>query len=174
MERPPSRGTWQERGRATDVGIALVEVLVAIFIMGVGLLSLLTLFPLGALNMAEAIKGDRTAAIAAESEAFSKAGEELLAQTADFVEISLSKGSVDPDMATRLREKYGQLMLWAEELEIELKSLQGVYPRRVIQPHVGPLLAEIRSIRLRMVPIVRILSLVDNDESKPIDQTGPS
>jgi hypothetical protein len=39
----------------------LTEVLVAIFIMGIGLLALLSLFPLGALSMAQAIKDDRTA-----------------------------------------------------------------------------------------------------------------
>src|SRR3954452_8343533 len=41
-------------------GITLVEVLVAILITGVGLLSLLVLFPLGALEMAQAVKDDRT------------------------------------------------------------------------------------------------------------------
>ena len=41
-------------------GITLVEVLVAILITGIGLLALLTLFPLGALEMAQAIKDDRT------------------------------------------------------------------------------------------------------------------
>jgi hypothetical protein len=49
-------------------------------------------------------------------------------------------------------------------MEIELKALQGVYPRRVIQPHVGPLLAQIRSIRLRLAPVVQILSLVEDGE----------
>jgi hypothetical protein len=42
-------------------GITLLEVLSAIFITGIGLLSLLTLFPLGALKMLEAINDDRTA-----------------------------------------------------------------------------------------------------------------
>jgi prepilin-type N-terminal cleavage/methylation domain-containing protein len=42
-------------------GMTLVEVLVAIFIMAIGLLALLTLFPLGALNMAQAIKDQRVA-----------------------------------------------------------------------------------------------------------------
>jgi hypothetical protein len=37
----------------------LMEVLVSIFIMGIGLLALLTLFPLGALSMAQAIRDDR-------------------------------------------------------------------------------------------------------------------
>jgi prepilin-type N-terminal cleavage/methylation domain-containing protein len=41
-------------------GLSLTEVLVAIFIMAIGLMALLTLFPLGALNMAQAIKDDRT------------------------------------------------------------------------------------------------------------------
>lgn len=40
-------------------GVTLTEVLVAIFIMGIGLLSLLVLFPLGALQMAQAIRDDR-------------------------------------------------------------------------------------------------------------------
>lgn len=42
-------------------GVTLTEVLVAIFITGIGLMSLLVLFPLGALNMAQAIKDQRTA-----------------------------------------------------------------------------------------------------------------
>jgi prepilin-type N-terminal cleavage/methylation domain-containing protein len=42
-------------------GVTLLEVLVAIFVMGIGLLAILVLFPLGALNMAQAIKDDRTA-----------------------------------------------------------------------------------------------------------------
>ena len=45
-------------------GITLVEVLVAIFIMAIGLLALLTLFPLGALRMAQALQDDRAGASA--------------------------------------------------------------------------------------------------------------
>ncbi|MCI0743546.1 MAG: prepilin-type N-terminal cleavage/methylation domain-containing protein [Gemmataceae bacterium] len=45
-------------------GVTLIEVLVAIFIMGVGLMALLTLFPLGALSMSRAIRDDRAAAAA--------------------------------------------------------------------------------------------------------------
>lgn len=40
-------------------GVSLVEVLVAIFITGIGLLSLLALFPIGALSMAQAIRDSR-------------------------------------------------------------------------------------------------------------------
>ena len=42
-------------------GVTLVEVLVAIFIMGIGLIALLTLFPIGMLRMARAIHDDRSA-----------------------------------------------------------------------------------------------------------------
>ena len=42
-------------------GATLVEVLVAIFVMGIGMLTLLVLFPIGVLTMAQAIQDDRTA-----------------------------------------------------------------------------------------------------------------
>lgn len=45
-------------------GMTLVEVLVAIFIMGIGLIALLTLFPIGVLRMAQAIRDDRCASAA--------------------------------------------------------------------------------------------------------------
>lgn len=45
-------------------GITLIEVLVAIFIMAIGLLALLTLFPLGALRMSQALQNDRAASCA--------------------------------------------------------------------------------------------------------------
>jgi prepilin-type N-terminal cleavage/methylation domain-containing protein len=53
-------------------GVTLVEVLVAIFVMGIGLLALLTLFPLGALSMAQAIRDDRCAHCAANAFAFAE------------------------------------------------------------------------------------------------------
>lgn len=45
-------------------GVTLIEVLVSIFIMGIGMLALLTLFPLGALTMDQAIKADRASVAA--------------------------------------------------------------------------------------------------------------
>ncbi len=40
-------------------GATLIEVLVAIFIMGIGMIALLTLFPIGALRMQQAIQDER-------------------------------------------------------------------------------------------------------------------
>jgi hypothetical protein len=54
-------------------GATLVEVLVAIFIMAIGLMTLLTLFPLGALSMAQAIRDDRSAQAAANAAAIAEA-----------------------------------------------------------------------------------------------------
>ena len=48
-------------------GITLVEVLAAIFIMGIGLLALLVLFPVGALSMARGVRDDRAAAAGANA-----------------------------------------------------------------------------------------------------------
>jgi prepilin-type N-terminal cleavage/methylation domain-containing protein len=42
-------------------GVTLIEVLVAIFVMGIGLICLLTLFPLGAMRMAASFKDERAA-----------------------------------------------------------------------------------------------------------------
>lgn len=52
----------------------LVEVLVAIFVTAVGLIALLTLFPLGALQMAQAIRDGRTSQLAANATALAEAG----------------------------------------------------------------------------------------------------
>src|SRR5687767_14983631 len=51
-------------------GLSLIEVLAALFIMGIGTMAILTLFPLGALTMAQAIKDDRTAQAAASADAY--------------------------------------------------------------------------------------------------------
>ena len=45
--------------RNRRAGLSLVEVLVALFIMALGMIALLTLFPLGALQMGQALKDDR-------------------------------------------------------------------------------------------------------------------
>jgi hypothetical protein len=50
-------------------GTTLLEVLIAIFVTGIGLLALLALFPLGAVNMALAIKEDRCAHSCADADA---------------------------------------------------------------------------------------------------------
>jgi hypothetical protein len=54
-------------------GITLLEVLSAIFITGIGLLSLLTLFPLGALQMARALQDDRAAMAGATGQSLANA-----------------------------------------------------------------------------------------------------
>lgn len=51
-------------------GLSLTEVLVALFIMGIGTIAILTLFPLGALNMAQAFRDDRCTQAASQADAF--------------------------------------------------------------------------------------------------------
>jgi len=51
-------------------GLSLVEVLTAIFITGLGIISILTLFPLGAMRMAQAFRDERSALAAYNAEQF--------------------------------------------------------------------------------------------------------
>src|SRR5947209_16589608 len=48
-------------------GTTLIEVLVSIFVMAIGMIALLALFPLGAFQMADAIKDDRVSACVANA-----------------------------------------------------------------------------------------------------------
>jgi prepilin-type N-terminal cleavage/methylation domain-containing protein len=50
-------------------GVTLIEVLITIFIMGIGMLALLTLFPVGALSMGRALMQDRATQAATNAEA---------------------------------------------------------------------------------------------------------
>lgn len=150
--------------QSSEAGVTLVEILAAIFIMGTGLMTLLTLFPLGALEMAEAIKDDRTAAIAAEVSAFSEAGEDLLVRTGVFVQSSLSERWADPGAAAKLRQEYQHLASRAADLEAQLQELGRVYPRWKIQRHIRPLLLQIHSIQRRFEPLIRSLSLLEQGQ----------
>ena len=51
-------------------GLTLTEVLVAMFVMALGLISLLTLFPLGAIQIGYALRDDRCAQTAAEADTY--------------------------------------------------------------------------------------------------------
>lgn len=51
-------------------GLTLVEVLTAIFIMGLGVISILTLFPLGAMRMGQAFRDERSALAAYNADQF--------------------------------------------------------------------------------------------------------
>jgi hypothetical protein len=53
--------------------VTLIEVLMAIFVMGLGMLALLVLFPLGALSVAQALRDDRAAQAAANASAMANA-----------------------------------------------------------------------------------------------------
>jgi hypothetical protein len=72
-------------------GITLLEVLSAIFIAGIGLLSLLTLFPLGALKMVEALQDDRAALAGGNGKAIANA---TLMQLDPDVQAAMLNGNI--------------------------------------------------------------------------------
>src|SRR3954451_11505578 len=51
-------------------GVTLTEVLVALFVMALGMLALLTLFPLGAMQVGEALRHDRCAQTSMQADAY--------------------------------------------------------------------------------------------------------
>ncbi|OWK43610.1 type IV pilus modification PilV family protein [Fimbriiglobus ruber] len=51
-------------------GVTLVEVLVAMFVMALGMVALLTLFPLGAMQIGQALRDDRTGQVATQADKF--------------------------------------------------------------------------------------------------------
>ena len=51
-------------------GMSMAEVLVALFLMALGSIAILTMFPLGMYHMGQALKDDRTAQCAAQADAF--------------------------------------------------------------------------------------------------------
>jgi hypothetical protein len=78
----------------TRNGITLTEVLVSIFVCGLGLMALMTLFPLGALNMAQAIKDDRCGHCAYNAAAILRA----------MWRVSLESGAMDANLETALAQ----------------------------------------------------------------------
>ena len=152
---------------SSSAGVTLVEVLTALFVMGIGLLALLTLFPLGALTMAQAIKDDRAGAIADQATAFSQGAEDLVVRTREFAQQSLLKGSVDRDVAEKLQQEYEQLVLDASDIEFQIEELQSSLPPHQIQRYTAPLLAEIRAIQRRIRPIRRMFALLDRSDLRP-------
>ena len=54
-------------------GLSLTEVLIAIFVMAIGMISLLAMFPIGMFNLAQAIRDNRLAVAAANAEAMIEA-----------------------------------------------------------------------------------------------------
>ncbi len=61
-------GLRTDKGCGRRTGVTLIEVLMALFIMALGILALLSLFPLAALQMAQSIKDDRTGTLAVNAD----------------------------------------------------------------------------------------------------------
>jgi hypothetical protein len=137
-----------------------LEVLTAILITGVGLLALLALFPLGALDMARNIKDDRAAAVAAEAAALGDAGEALLARTWDYVAASLSNGSADPKVAATLEAEAEALAVKAAQIEAQLRQLRPLAPNPPVVRQLDRLLRQIRTIKSELDRLAELFRLL--------------
>lgn len=138
-------------------GVTLLEVLIAIYIMGIGLLALLALFPLGMLSMAQAVQDDRVDVLAAESVALSEAGADLVSRTTQYVIISAEAGAADPQTAAGLAAEFGDLETWAADLERRLIDLKPLLHTRKLRKQYLAALAHIRGIQVVAREMVGLL-----------------
>src|SRR5262245_31428466 len=140
-------------------GITLLEVLVSIFVTGIGLLALLALFPLGLLDIAQAIKDDRAGEAAISAVALSEAGEELLARTEEFIAESLANRSVDPKSVIALRMGFEALAGQAADVEDQLVDLEPLIQKPKLKRKYAKSLAEIDAIQYgigKMIDLFRL------------------
>jgi hypothetical protein len=144
-----------------EAGVSLIEVLVAIFITGIGLLALLTLFPLGVFGLSQEIQDDRAAKLALDADAFSKAGEALLAQSREFIFDSFVRGSADPDRAAELRAAFEKLGLQAADLEKRLAELEPLVQGPRARWHFLVSLMQIKAIQGSAGKMIRSLRLLE-------------
>jgi len=153
------------RRRHNSTGVTLVEVLVAILITCVGLLALLTLFPLGALSMARAVKDDRAAAIAASAVALSQEGAALLSRTEDLIADSLVNGP-DAQKTAALRADYEALDGKAANLQDDLLQLRKLVTIQKVQKKIDQLLLEISAIRKSLQTLAKLLAVLESLTTK--------
>lgn len=145
-------------------GVTLVEVLVAIFVMGIGLLALLTLFPVGALELAQAINDDRAGKVASDAAIFSEESKKVLEQTRSFVTKTLLTRKVDSNAAEFLRSECQKLSLRAEDLETRLRALRPLITEPPTHRLLDSLLVQINAIRQSFDSLTCLLRILEDRE----------
>lgn len=148
----------------TRAGVTLIEVLVAIFITGIGLLALLVLFPLGAADMARSIQDDRAGKVAADAEALSQAGQDLLTRSGQFVVGSLFTGSANPKTAGELRAECEKLAGQAAELETRIRELRPLAPNAKVTRQVDRLIAQSLAIKRSLDRLAELFHMLENGQ----------
>lgn len=93
--------------RTARPGLTLTEALVSLFVMALGLLSLLTLFPLGAFQIGQALKDDRCAQTAVQADGFLRAYWQTnvidgTAENGNILQAALNPGTIGPITAATM------------------------------------------------------------------------
>jgi len=155
-------GTWSRQAvPSRRRGVTLLEVLAAIVIVGVGMMALLVLFPLGALSMARAVQDDRAANIARDSVTLSLDGMDALAQTRVYLTVSLAVGKADPTTAGKLRDVYEGLAVRAAEIEYRLRQLAPDITDPIVQQQIERLLKQIGAIKSGFDKLAYLMGLIE-------------
>lgn len=87
-------------------GISLIEAMIAIGILAIGLLSLLTLFPLGAIQIGQALKDDRCSETALQADAYIRSYWKYAVIGGGTIGGATDTNLRDPDAAGPLTDKF--------------------------------------------------------------------
>ena len=82
-------------------GLSITEVLVALFVVAIGMTALLALFPVGAIQMGRAVKDDRAGHLAANAAGKMRALWKYLATSTDLQQMSYAEASSTPNAPLR-------------------------------------------------------------------------
>jgi|SRR5262245_14307801 len=154
-------------GPSRRPGVTLLEVLVAIFITGIGLLALINLFSLAVLNMAQRVNDDRMGKIVLQTDALVAAADVLLPATGDFLAASLNQGSADPQAAGELRVGYEKLGDLAADLEARLKDIAPIVQDPVARKQLRIALDAIERIQAATAIMEELLTLLETGNVEP-------
>lgn len=108
-------------GRRDAAGITLLEVLVALFVAGVGLLSLLALFPTALQNMSQAVQDNRSGHVQQSAATLADSVSDTTAGISDFV-AQLETGKFDAGLLPPLLEALGAEEEEAARLAAEVQA----------------------------------------------------
>ena len=154
-------------------GITLLEVLSAIFIAGIGLLSLLTLFPLGALKMLESVNDDRAAQAGGNAKAIANAvvmrqDPDVQAAMLNQVIPSTGTGPLFPAIPSPVPADGPGLPVLVDPIGVLAYTGQGLWPTwaggtQYVVPRVrGQWLRPLNGVSLTTADYIRWCTLLDD------------
>lgn len=149
-------------------GVTLIEVLIALFIAAIGLLSLLTLFPAGLQNMGQAIQDNRSSDIQASATQLAASVEQTVTELSEFLLTGLQGGGIDsgaiPPLLDALCAEEEEAIRLIDEVDGQIRQSNDAEERAsLFEDRAAIRFVErlLRRAKRRLQLIERLLSLLD-------------